>query len=77
MQGPADGKVPGKVHGRQAGLGGAHGEKVELQEAARERDGVGFREVSEHIGHRSDIPHTTEFRFLIEFHKFLYTTRSI
>lgn len=46
VQGPADSKVPVKGHGRQEeGLSGAHGEEeVELEEAAREGDGVGLRE---------------------------------
>ena len=46
VKGPADGKVPVKGHGRQEeGLSGAHGEEeVELEEAAREGDGLGLRE---------------------------------
>ena len=46
MQGPADSKVPVKGHGRQEeGLSGAHGEEeVELDEASRDRNGVGLRE---------------------------------
>ena len=46
MQGPADSKVPVKGHGRQEeGLSGAQGEEeVGLEEAARDRNGVGLRE---------------------------------
>ena len=64
VQGPADSKVPVKGHGRQEeGLSGAHGEEeVELEEAAIEGDGAGFRkQVGKHIGDsRSDIPHLQE-----------------
>ena len=46
VKGPADGKLPVKGHGRQEeGLGTTCGEEeVELEEAAREGDGLGLRE---------------------------------
>ena len=63
VKGPADGKVPVRGHGRQEeGLGTTCGEEVELEEAAREGDGLGLREkVGQHTGDsRSDIPHLQE-----------------